>query len=82
MEKRYYHFLIILQPQNKVVKDLVLFITEKEYHEKCFNIAENLRKSGMSFNGRNANHYFDFLTRDINDEYLKVKNATDKYFQK
>lgn len=80
--KRYYHFLIICQPQNKVVQDVVLFLTEREFHEKSFQIAEGLRKNGMAYNGKNNNHYFDFLTRDINDEYLKVKKATDKYFQK
>ena len=71
--KRYYQFLILEQPKNKVVQDLVLFLTEKEYHEKSFQVAENLRKKGLAFNGRNHKRYFDFLTKDINDEYLKMK---------
>lgn len=72
--KRYYNFLIILQPQNKVVQDVVVHLTEEEMHEKSAKIAFGLEEKGMSFNGKNANHYFDFVTRDITDEYPKVRD--------
>ena len=79
MKKRYYNFIWILQPANKVVKDLVLYLTESEYHKKCAEIAFKMEESGLSFNGKNHLKYFDFLTRDINDEYLEVKRVTDNY---
>lgn len=71
--KRYYHFLFIHQPDGKVVKDLVLFLSEKEMHEKCAKISFELQEKGISFNGKNHKSYIDFLTKDITDEYIKMK---------
>ena len=71
--KRYYNFLFIHQPDGKVVKDLVLYLTEKEMHKKCAQISFELQEKGISFNGRNKKSYVDFLTKDITEEYIKMQ---------
>lgn len=72
---KYYHVLLVLQPQNKVVEDFVLHMGEKEFNAYCFNVATQLEQKGLAFNGKNINHYYVFLTRDITEEYVKVKKV-------
>lgn len=73
--KRYYNFIVMLCPQEKVVKDIVVYMTEEEMHEASRNIVRGLDESGMSFNGKNANHHYVFLTKDIDKEYREMKAA-------
>lgn len=63
--KKYYYFAIMLFPQEKVVKDFVLYCTEKEMHEKSFQIVKGLDAASMSFNGKNANHHFGLMTKEV-----------------
>ena len=71
--KRYYHFLFIHQPDGKVVKDLVLFLTENEMHKKCAQISFELMEKGLQYNGENKKSYIDFLTKDVTEEYIKMQ---------
>lgn len=76
--KRYYHLIWILQPANKVVKDFVIFVTEKRFHEVCANISLYLLDKGLAYNGKNANRYYDFVTRDIDNEYRAYLKTSKK----
>ena len=62
---RYWEFSIVLFPQEKVVNQVVLKLTERRMHEKSAQIADGLVKQGMAFNGKNANHYFELVTREV-----------------
>lgn len=62
---RYWEFSIVLYPQEKVVRQIVLKLTERRMHEKSAQIADGLVRQGMAFNGRNANHYFELVTREL-----------------
>ena len=62
---RYWEFTIMLYPQEKAVQQVVLKLTERQMHEKSAQIADGLVKQGMAFNGKNANHYFELVTREL-----------------
>lgn len=62
---RYWEFSIMLFPQEKTVQQVVLKLTERQMHEKSAQIADGLAEKGMSFNGKNANHYFELVTREL-----------------
>ena len=62
---RYWEFTIMLYPQEKAVQQVVLKLTERRMHEKSAQIADGLVKQGMAFNGKNANHYFELVTREL-----------------
>ena len=62
---RYWEFTIMLYPQEKAVRQVVLKLTERQMHEKSAQIADGLVKQGMAFNGKNANHYFELVTREL-----------------
>ena len=62
---RYWEFSIVLFPQEKVVNQVVLKLTERQMHEKSAKIAVGLDEQGMSFNGKNANHYFQLVTKEL-----------------
>ena len=62
---RYWEFSIVLYPQEKVVQQVVLKLTERRMHEKSAQITDGLARQGMAFNGRNANHYFELVTREL-----------------
>jgi len=62
---RYWEFSIVLFPQEKAVQQVVLKLTERQMHEKSAQIADGLVKHGMAFNGKNANHYFELITREL-----------------
>lgn len=63
--KKYYYFRIVLQPQNKCVKDMAYHCTEERMHEIAFDMCQQLDAAGMSFNGKNANHYFELETMEV-----------------
>ena len=62
---KYWEFSIVLFPQEKIVQQVVLKLTERQMHEKSAQIADGLVKQGMAFNGKNANHYFELVTREL-----------------
>lgn len=62
---RYWEFSIVLFPQEKVVEQLVLKLTERQMHKKSAEIANKMVENGMAFNGKNANHYFELLTKEL-----------------
>ena len=64
-EEKYYYFRIVLQPQNKCVKDMALHCTEPRMREIAFGICNGLNEAGMSFNGKNAHHYFELETMEV-----------------
>lgn len=62
---KYYHFVIMLFPQEEVVKEWVLHCTEKQMNEESFRIVKALDEAGMSYNGKNANHHFGLFTKEV-----------------
>lgn len=63
--KKYYYFRIILYPQGKMVKDMAFHCTEQQMHKHAFEICQKLDAAGMSFNGKNANHYYELETMAV-----------------
>lgn len=63
--KRYWEFSIFLFPQEKVVQQQIVVLTERQMHEKSAAISENLEKSGMAFNGKNGSHHFGLAVREL-----------------
>lgn len=63
--KKIYEFSIYLFPQEKVVQQVVLRLTEEEMHEKAAQIAFALDEKGMAYNGKNGNHHFGLVTREL-----------------
>lgn len=47
-----------------MVKDAAYHCTEERFHEICFDICTKLNEAGMSFNGKNANHYYEVVTQE------------------
>ena len=64
-QKKYYYFQIVLQPQNKVVKDMAYNCTEKRMHEIAFELCTKLEQAGMAYNGKNANHYYEVVSQEV-----------------
>ena len=62
---RYWEFSIVLFPQEKVVNQVVLKLTERQMHEKSAKISAGLVEKGMAFNGKNANHHFGLVTKEL-----------------
>ncbi len=62
---RYWEFSIMLYPQEKVVNQVFLKLTERQMHEKSAAIAVGLEENGMAFNGKNGNHYFELVTKEL-----------------
>jgi hypothetical protein len=66
--KRYYYVWISLHSGEKTikecVKDFAYCCTEKRFHEICFDILQKMEKAGMTFNGKNANRYFELNSRE------------------
>lgn len=62
---RYWEFSILLFPQEKVVNQVVLKLTERQMHEKSAQISAGLVEKGMAFNGKNANHHFGLVTKEL-----------------
>lgn len=62
---RYWEFSIVLFPQEKVVQQVVLKLTERQMHEKSAAIAAGLEEKGMAYNGKNENHHFGLMTREL-----------------
>lgn len=63
--KKYYYFRIVLQPQGKIVKDAVYYCTKERMHEISFDICNKMNNAGLTFNGRNAHHYYDLETIEV-----------------
>ena len=60
--KKYFYLKIELCSYDKVVKvikDMAYFCTEARMHEIAFEICKKLESAGLTFNGRNVNHYFE-----------------------
>lgn len=63
--KRYYHFVIMLFPQEQIVKEKVVCCTERQMHEESFRIVKGLEEAGLAYNGKNANHHFGLMIKEL-----------------
>ena len=67
--KKYFYVWISLHSGEKTinscVKDFAYHCTEERFHEICFSILQNMEKAGMTYNGKNANRYFELNSREV-----------------